>query len=130
MTWIPVELEGTEGGGLPGEEGDDTLNMIFLLRNPGRPSYQMPANNCWQLGWATNCKGRTARERRGPTLFCRSLMASFRRERSSEAGVPLAETCDRGDGGRTGTYVFPGVSRRVEDDFQRLVASHFIEHIQ
>lgn len=25
-----------------------------LRRNPGSPSYQMVANSCWMLGWATN----------------------------------------------------------------------------
>ena len=29
---------------------------IFTCLKPGRPSYQMEANNCWTLGWATNCK--------------------------------------------------------------------------
>lgn len=28
---------------------------ILFRRNPGKPSYQMAANNCWTFGWATNC---------------------------------------------------------------------------
>jgi hypothetical protein len=31
-----------------------TWNRVFLHRNPGRPSYQIDANSCWTLGWATN----------------------------------------------------------------------------
>ena len=35
---------------------DIACRNMFFCRNPGSPSYQIEANNCWTLGWATNCK--------------------------------------------------------------------------
>lgn len=36
MTWIPVELEGTEGGGLPGEDGGRHLEYDIPVTEPGQ----------------------------------------------------------------------------------------------
>lgn len=75
--------------------------MAFRLK-PGKPSYQMAANNCWTFGWATNYKGiwnidTKPNLRTLLTAFCLYLIASLSRSRvcrspgsqMSEPGIGL-----------------------------------------
>lgn len=39
---------------LPIRTISSACKAMFFLRNPGKPSYQMLANNCCTFGWATN----------------------------------------------------------------------------
>lgn len=81
-------------------------NIAFRLK-PGKPSYQMAANNCWTFGWATNYNGiskinakpidRMRIYRKNLlTCFCLYLIASLRR--SSVCRSPGSQMSEPGIG--------------------------------